>query len=129
MQKTEKIYRGSQLVEFYDFDNAVTIDDIQKIIDILSSNGVAFRGFRLSNSLEQPEHFHRTFYSLKDFKMFPWSENIYIDDFGMFCIYQNKKIDLTFDLSRNIVITFSDGKIDLEPILIAIEEGIKKKTR
>ena len=129
MQKTERIYRGSQIVDFYDFDSSVTIEDIQKIIDILSSKGVTFRGFRLSNSEDQPEHFHRTFYSLKDFKIFPWSEKIYIDDFGVFCNYQNKKFDLTFDLSRNIVITFSDGQINLESILLEIESSIKKKSR
>lgn len=57
---------------------------------------------------------------------FPWSEGRYVDDFGVFCNYADKRFDLTFDLEGSIVLTFSDGTIDLEPLLVAIETNIKK---
>ena len=129
MEKIESVYRGSQIVNFYSFDNIMSINDIQKIIDILIDKGISFRGFRLSNSEEQPDHFHRTFYSLNEFRSFPWSDGIYIDDLGIYCSYKNKTFDLTFDIERNIVLTFSDGKIDLEPLLLDIDSSIKKRSK
>lgn len=129
MEKIETLYKDSQIVNFYSFDNTMSIYDIQKIIDILIDKGVTFRGFRLSNAEEQSEHFYRLFYSLNEFRTFPWSNEIYIDDFGIFCYYKNKKFDLTFDIEKNVVLTFSDGKIDLEPLLLDIERNIKKKSR
>ena len=128
MEKIREVYKTDKIVKYYRFNNNIVVDDISKIIETLSVNGVNLNGFRLSNNEEQPEHFQRLFYNVRDLMLFSTSDR-YISDFGVFCNYKNKRFDLTFDLEENVVLTFSDGTIDLEPILENIELATKKKSR
>lgn len=130
MKKINEMIRGfrnsAELVQTYSFDNKMSVDDVQKFIDVLFENNVKLRNFRLSNSEEQPNSFFRFFPTLREFNMFSWNSDVYIDDFGVNCLYGNKIFDLTFNFSTNHVLTFSKGDINLEPILKSLEEVIQK---
>ena len=133
MEKIEtfekKLY--NQLINYYQFSKKISLLDIYSIVDVLNSNGIQLSEFRLSNSEDSPEHFFRLFSSLKDFNTFAIPESVYVDDFGVDCIYSGVKFSLTFDLSQNQVITFvkMSDNINLEPLLMQIEDMCQKKTR
>lgn len=84
-KKISKIYVNS-----YQLSKGYSKENIRKIVEILSENGVKFGGFRLSNSLDQPDHFFRIFPTLKDLYTYPIDDE-YIDDFGLDCIYNDIK--------------------------------------
>ena len=130
MEKIQSIHKkiSKEYINDYSLSTSISIDDIPKIIDILNVSKVETTGFRLSNSQEQPEHFLRVFPTLKDLYSYPL-DNIYIEEFGVNCVYNDIKFYLTFGLSKNQVTTFTKGNINLEPLLMYIEESCKKKAR
>ena len=115
-KKISKIYVNS-----YQLSKGYSKENIRKIVEILSENGVKFDGFRLSNSLDQPDHFFRIFPTLKDLYTYPIDDE-YIDDFGLDCIYNDIKFTLTFNFAKNQVVTFTKGNVDLEDLLIQLEK-------
>ncbi len=127
MKKIESIENeiNEIFVDYYSLTTTISLDDIPKIVDILNARKIEPISFRLSNSEEQPDHFFRVFPTLKDLYTYPL-DDVYIDDLGITCMYNDIKFDLTFDLAENQVITITKGNINLEPLLIHIEESCQK---
>lgn len=108
-------------VEYYQLTRKYSQEDIQKIVESLIANKVEIGRSRLSNSLEQPDHFFRVFPTLKDLYTYP-IDDIYIDDMGVDCIINGIKVEFTFDFAENQVITTTKEKIDLEDLLMQLEK-------
>lgn len=119
IKRFEKMLSG-EYVDYYELSRVFSKGDIRQIIETLYENGVTFRNFRLSNSLEQPEHFFRLFPDLKSLYACP-IEDYWVDDFGVACIYNDKNCSLTFYLGSNRAHTITNGDVDLESLLIKLE--------
>ncbi len=121
MEKTEQFRKlDGTFVDHYVLSRVFSTDDIPQITKLLTENGVAFQSFRLSNSLEQPDHFFRVFFDLKDLLTCP-TEDYWIDDFGVDGEYNNKDFSLTFEIGTNRLFTITTGDISLEPLLLKLE--------
>lgn len=123
MRKIESIENeiNEKYVNSYELSRNYSKNDISTIIEILSNTGMKFDGFRLSNSLEQPDHFFRVFPTIKDLYTYPIDDE-YIDDFGINCIYNDVKFALTFNFAKNQVITVTKEKVDLGNLLMQLEK-------
>lgn len=131
MEKIKSIQNEiyEKFIDYYSLSNSISIDDIHKIIDTLSLYNIETGNYSLSNTLEQPDHFFRVFTTLKDLYTYPL-DDVYVEKFGVKCIYNKlNKFDLSFDFTKNQVITSTKGDINLEPLLMQIEENCKKKLR
>ena len=120
MEKIKSINKKNEIVDYYTLENNLSTEDIPAIIDSLEMKGIFLTGFRLSNDEEQPFHFFRTFSSKKEFEAFSWYD-VNINDFGVFCNFNNNNFSFTFDFDEDLVLTFSNGKIDLESCLYDFE--------
>ena len=133
MEKVKTIEKkfNNKIITYYHFLNKFSLSNIYFIVDSLHSSGIGLSEFRLSNSDDSPEHFFRVLPTIKDFNTFSIDDDVYIDDFGVDCVYRGIKFSLTFDMSKNQVITIVDlnSNINLEPLLIQIEQMCQKKTR
>lgn len=124
MKKIKSYYEPiyEEYVSFYQLSRDYSNENIREIVEILSENGVNFGDrFRLSNSLEQPDHFFIIFPTLKHLYTYPIDDK-YIDDFGLVCIYNDIKFELTFSFPDNLVMTTTKEDVDLEDLLIQLEK-------
>lgn len=128
MEKINEIIRIDDIVKYYKFDSKLVIGDIPKIVESLSFDNLIVKGFSLANNEEYPNCFQRILYSYKDLILFPYDDN-YVSKFSVFCNYKNKFFNLSVDFDEQVVATISDGTEDLEPILMNIENAVKKKIK
>lgn len=129
MEKVEKFFRQrGELIETYKFDKFFSENDFEEIIRLIEGYNVKITGIRISNSLDQPEHFYRSFDSLDAFRRYV-KDDYYIDDFGVQCAYNDMRFALTFDFSKKMLVTFKYSNINLDNLLEDLEGLTKKKVK
>lgn len=115
----------------YELEPIFSIEDFNKIFDIVSAYCSKISAISVSNDEEEYNHYYRKFSNLTEFYNY-YSDlvNQYIRNLTLVCENENYTFQLNFNFEENTVSVVNGvlNEVNFDNLIMAIEEKLKKKT-